>query len=244
MRYHGGKSRVGKRISVILKKIIQDNDSMCGYCEPFCGGCGVLCHMTDDSSITVSAGDANPSLIMMWKELCEGWVPSLETVTRERYLELKGNGMSSPEKGFLGHIVSYGGLYFKTFTDSLVERLPSSRKNLVQKSRDLRNVEFSEGDYRQFGNLTGCVIFCDPPYAKNSRYFDEYNRVRRFDTESFWEWCIEMSAHNIIVVNEMAGIENGGDWRKIDLPARNVRYKGVVTSSAESLYILDRINSS
>ena len=240
MRYHGGKSRTGKDIASILKDIINNNKSIVGYCEPFCGGCGVLSHMTSLQGFQYIAGDANKSIICMWKSLCDGWVPDISNATRERYTQLKGNGEFSAEKGFLGHVVSYGGLYFKTFTESLVPRLPSSKRSVIRISEKLRNVKFESGDYTQFSELENHLIFCDPPYEKNSRYFDENNKLMKFDSVAFWNWCKEMhKKKNIIVVNEMTGSQGDDGWKEISLPSRDVKYKNIVTKSQESLFILD-----
>jgi len=238
MRYHGGKSRSGKKISLILKDLINSNPNITSYCEPFCGGCGVLSHMTSIPNIAFFGGDANESVISMWKSLVEGWVPDISTVTRERYIELKGNGEVSAEKGFVGHVVSYGGLYFKTFTESLIPRLPSAQKSVINTSRMLSNVNFQPGDYTQFSYLKNSVIFCDPPYEKNNRYFDEHNRLRKFDSVRFWKWCDQMSLNNIIVVNEMSNIIDKSKWTKISLPSRLVRYKNVLKEIEESIFIL------
>ena len=231
---------MGGRIASTLQEVLNDNKTLTGYCEPFCGGCGVLSHMTSLEGLTFIAGDANKSIICMWKSLCEGWEPDITDATRERYAELKGNGASSAEKGFLGHVVSYGGLYFKTFTDSLVSRLPSSKASVINISRKVTNVEFSAGDYTQFSGLENNLIFCDPPYEKNSRYFDEFNNKMNFDSDTFWEWCIEMaSSNNVVVVNEMSDIPDKIGWKKMSLPGRKVKYKDTLTTSDECLYILD-----
>lgn len=240
MRYHGGKSRAGKGIASILQEVINKKKSLVGYCEPFCGACGVLSHMTLLNEIQIIAGDSNKSLICMWKSLCDGWVPDISNATRKRYIQLKGNGESSAEKGFLGHVVSYGGLYFKTFTESLVPRLPSSKRSVIRISEKLRNVKFQEGDYTQFSELENHLIFCDPPYEKNSRYFDENNKLVKFDSMSFWNWCKYMSEkNNIIVVNEMSGVQNSDEWEEVSLPSRLITYKDTVTESKESLFILE-----
>ena len=243
MRYHGGKSRTGKNISELLKELITNN-SLIGYCEPFCGACGVLSHMSSLNTIDFLAGDINPSLICMWKSLQEGWVPDLSNVTRERFLELKGDGSSSAEKGFIGHVVTYGGQYFKYFTESLTSdsRLSGSKRSVISISSKMENVEFSCGGYNQYDHIEGYLIFCDPPYEKTSYYFDESNRMRKFDSSSFWEWCAKMSKKNVIVVNEMSDINKTG-WTKLSLPSREITYFNYKMNSKESLFVMNNIKT-
>jgi DNA adenine methylase len=57
-------------------------------------------------------------------------------------------------------------------------------------------VKFKHCDYRQFSNLSGYVIYCDPPY-ENSKC--EYNSD--FDNKQFWDWCDLMSKCNIIFIS-------------------------------------------
>lgn len=243
MRYHGGKSRSGKKISEILKDIIK-KESLVGYCEPFCGACGVMSHMSSLETIdNFLAGDINPSMICMWKALCDdNWKPDLSNVTRARFLELKGDGSSSAEKGFIGHVVTYGGQYFKHFSESLASdsRLYGSKKSVISLSNKMRNVKFQCGNYDQYDDIIGYLIFCDPPYEKTSYYFDENNRSRKFDSLSFWEWCRKMSENNVIVVNEMSDINKNG-WNKIVLPPRGIRYFNYTVKTDECLFVMNNI---
>lgn len=238
MRYHGGKSSKGSSIAKILKEIINKNPMIIGYCEPFCGACGILSHVADGNGISMLAGDINESMILMWKDLQSGWTPDLSSITKEHFYKLQGNGESSSEKGFIGHVVSFGGIYFKYFSDSLVKYLPGSKKDVISRSEKMSAVTFSHGSYTQFDSLRGYVIFCDPPYENNSRYYNENNKRIKFDSKSFWEWCHNMSEHNIVIVNENS--QKRTDCDIIHLKNRIIRYNNTTFDSAESLFVFSR----
>ena len=76
--YHGGKQRIGKQIADIIVNESLDiaddeNITIKGYCEPFCGMLGVYQHIIYDEYIKKLAGDTNKSVIMMWKKSTK-WV--------------------------------------------------------------------------------------------------------------------------------------------------------------------------
>jgi len=80
MRYHGGKTRIGKYISEKILKLIEiSNPKIDGYMEPFCGMCGVLVHVVEKSDLkSYVASDTNASVIKMWKSLINGWKPDIK----------------------------------------------------------------------------------------------------------------------------------------------------------------------
>jgi len=239
MRYHGGKTKGGKRISIILKRIIDNNDGISGYCEPFCGACGVLKHMVvGNEHLDFSGGDSNKSIVKMWSSLVGGWEPDISNVTKESYILMRGDGNSTAQKGFIGHVMSFGGVYFKSYVDELLHTIESSKNNVITESILMKDVVFSSGDYTQFSHIKNNIIFCDPPYQKNSNYYDDDNKRVLFDHESFWVWCKNMKKDNIIVVNEMSGIKiDGCNPIIIELPARNISYRKNTNKETESLYI-------
>ncbi len=73
--YHGGKSRHGKEIADVIKKIYdeQDKKTIRGYIEP-CGMCGVFQHIVSilPSNLKYIASDQHESLVLMWKALQNG----------------------------------------------------------------------------------------------------------------------------------------------------------------------------
>jgi DNA adenine methylase len=222
--YHGGKQRIGKQLAeVIVDKSLQlvkdEGRIIKGYCEPFCGMLGVYRHIPElfeeeGLKLEYKAGDFNKSVIMMWNEAQKGWKPSVKLVTKTKFMEMKIDGKSSAEKGYIGHYYGYMGKYFQPFDDrhTLLSRERSS-KNVSNIGEKMKDVEFSAGSYEKFSNLSGYVIYCDPPYQKQSHYYTEDGKhIGKFDHDKFWKWCRTMAEHNIVFVTEY---EAPDDFEKI-----------------------------
>lgn len=81
MQYQGGKWKLRKDISNILRKIKElDNkhyNKLKGYIEPFVGGGAVLVESMDwfPNYWELNASDFNEDLIILWKSLLNGWHP-------------------------------------------------------------------------------------------------------------------------------------------------------------------------
>ncbi|MDB4308201.1 DNA adenine methylase [Gammaproteobacteria bacterium] len=212
--YHGGKQRIGERIAkTIVNESMQIEDDydfkIKGYCEPFCGMMGVYRHIPrlfqkeGLDKLKYKAGDLNESVIKMWLSSKGKWKPSSDITSRKQFMSLKGNGRSSSKKGFIGHMYGYGGQYFRPFRDGVSKnRLKRSIENIKAISDETSNVSFSHGKYTQFSRLKNHIIYCDPPYRIQSQYYDERDNRLCFDTDEFIQWCIKMSAHNIVFVSE------------------------------------------
>ena len=208
--YHGGKQKIGEKIALLIKKISMEIEKETGtqfkgYAEPFCGMLGVYRHIPDMFQDHVSfkyhAGDINESVIKMWKALQKGWKPPTQCSERKFY-QLKGDGKSSAEKGFIGHACGYRSTYFSTFFDRVdLKKVADKTLKIVEK---IKGINFQIGSYHQFSKLRGYIIYCDPPYFKGSKYMDEYGKIRNFDYDDFYEWLNRMSRHNLIFLSERA----------------------------------------
>ena len=214
--YHGGKKRIGAEIAQMIKQVSSQFEEQTGiqfkgYLEPFCGMLGVYQHIpelfTDHGSVfKYRAGDINESVIKMWKALQDGWKPPTKCSERKFY-QLKGNGQSSAEKGFIGHACGYRGVYFSTYDYRISgERLKYNRKNLERISNILteHKVHIKHMSYPYWSKLKGYVIYCDPPYFKGSNYRDEYNTYQTFEYEHFYKWVEKMAKDNLVFVSERA----------------------------------------
>ena len=242
--YHGGKKRFGKEIAKIIYVVslgLEDEYGfeIKGYCEPFCGMCGVYEHIPslfneDISNMHYKAGDINKSVILMWKKAQKGWKPS--AISKTKYERLKGNGDSSAEKGFVGHTHGFGGQYFGTYRKGSPSH---SSKSVSRIAKNLKQVQFSHNDYKKYSNLKGYVIYCDPPYQVVNRYFTETDEHISFDNVHFWNWCRKMAKDNIIFVSEYSApkdftcIGNLGD-------VKGGHYRGRKTTDSEKLYFIKK----
>jgi DNA adenine methylase len=211
--YHGGKIRIGKSIAEVIYDIstdIEENEDfkIKGYCEPFAGMLGVYQHIPKlfedhKPKLKYLAGDANISTIKMWQAAQTGWKPPVRKISRSEFLKLKGNGKSSPEKGYVGHLYGYMGKYFQPFDGrTTVKQRQRTSEKVMSIADKLKMVDFREGTYTQFSKLRNYIIYADPPYQIQHYYYGESNDRRSFDNSKFWEWCRKMSEYNVVFVSE------------------------------------------
>ena len=202
-KYHGGKQRIGAEIARTIHQIANDTGfQFRGYLEPFCGMLGVYQHIPDlfGPRLKYKAGDLNESVIKMWKAAQRGWTPP-KKCSKTRFYELKGNGKSSAEKGFVGHACSFRGVYFNMFFDK--SAVKNSAENVHSMALRLKQIDFHSGDFVQFSGLKGYVIYCDPPYSVGrSRYLNEDDQPIKFDSDAFYTWVEKMAEHNLVFVSE------------------------------------------
>jgi site-specific DNA-adenine methylase len=206
--YHGGKQRIGKRLaqiivdeSMVIEK--QTGFKIKGYCEPFCGMLGVYRHiprLLEENKyfkLEYKAGDTNASVIKMWNAVKRGWKPPT-TCSAQEFAKLKGFNNSTALKGYIGHQYSFGGQWFNCYAPKYGKTSDSTQAStrVIAIGKEMKNTTFTKGDYTQFSNLKGYIIYCDPPYVGHScRY------KATFDNIEFWDWCKSMAKNNIIFVS-------------------------------------------
>lgn len=242
--YHGGKQKIGKTLAEVIydisTEVEEDEDfEIKGYCEPFCGMLGVYQHIPElfaehRPKLKYKAGDANESVIKMWKAAQKGWKPP-KTCEEAQY-ELLKRGPPSALQAFVGHQCSFGGQYFKGFIGKYGRSTSSaSAATRVEKiGKRLKNVTFKYGSYGQFSNLKGFIIYCDPPY------FSTHTRYQgSFDADSFTDWCEKMSEHNLVFVSEYSRPQgsNVSEVYKSTLKTPSVR--GSKVRGTEKLYFYE-----
>ena len=204
--YHGGKQRIGSKIADTISRIstgisTEENFKIKGYCEPFCGMLGVYRYIPSlfqNKSLKYLAGDTNQDVILMWKRTQKGWKPPT-TCTKVEYNSLKDSKRKSALRGYIGHQYSFGGQYFMGYAPDYGKKIDSSfaSQNVTAIAKELKKVKFTYGDYTQFNNLSGFIIYCDPPYEGTSQRYKNLD----FDIDEFWNWCREMSQDNIVFVS-------------------------------------------
>ena len=211
--YHGSKKRIGEKLAQVIYDFSNQvenklNIKFKGYCEPFVGMTGVFRHIPElfkdhKPKLKYKAGDKNESVILMWKKAQKGWLPP-SYVSENVYNKYKKQVSSSAEKGYIGHQFSFGGQYFKGYFGkySKINKNNKTPEDIVKISNILKDVDFSSGDYTNFSNLKGWILYLDPPYSKYSYYPDEKYRTTKFDTDKFWEWACKMSKDNLVFISE------------------------------------------
>jgi DNA adenine methylase len=189
LQYFGGKARLSKEIVQILNKYRNNQP----FLEPFLGGANIASKMTGERH----ASDINSNLIEMYKELQKGWIPP-EIVTEQDYENAK-LGKSEPcLTAFIGFGCSYSGKYFGGYArNKRGDNFARNAKNsLLRKMKTLRDVKFECLDYRCI-DVTGFLIYCDPPYRNVTQYSSG-----AFNSEEFWNWCRKTGEKNTLIISE------------------------------------------
>ena len=138
----------------------------------------------------------------MWTNVQHGWEPSSLGIDSEDYKILK-DGPHSAQKGFACHQFAFGGRWMsthKTISESPAEmkgRYSAAKSRVCDIGQILGNrVKFSCGSYDQYSNLSGAIIYCDPPYRNSTCKY-----LSRFENNMFETWCKKMSMLNMVYVS-------------------------------------------
>jgi site-specific DNA-adenine methylase len=191
--YHGGKQLIGKEIATIINAKGKDFN----YAEPFCGMLSVFNHIETRGQTIIS--DQNADVIQMWQEAAHNnWEPPHAHLSESDYNILKQSSSPSALRGFVGHHYSYGGTFFGSyrFKSSPICNIETTIKKVKQIAAKLSYTSIVAGDYKALSDLTGFIIYCDPPY-KGTRC----NYKDSFDNETFLDWCefMEIKGNKVFV---------------------------------------------
>jgi DNA adenine methylase len=208
MKYMGSKRRIAKHIAPIIQGFIESGNYKT-YIEPFVGGANMIEHIVCESKY---GSDSNGDVIALLKALQGGWVPP-EYITKEKYTHVRDNTASylPSFRGWVGICCSYNGKSFGGFAGKITTKIGTDRnyqaeakKNVIQQSARLQNVQFTYHSYMNWAP-ENCVVYCDPPYANTTKY-----KTGDFDHANFWRWCkkyAEPQYNNTILVSEYTAPE-------------------------------------
>jgi len=206
MKYLGGKQRLGKHISPIIREYWHED--LDGYLEPFCGSLGVLKHICELPT-KIHANDYHPDLIKMWKEVKNGTFIYPDSISESEYNEAKQLKSPNGMKSFIGFGMSFGGRYFGAYSqkylgDKKEDFCKEMKNSLLRTKPYIKNVSFTNKDYRDLDPVN-MLIYCDPPY-KQTKYPIKYRRDIKyydvFDNEEFWDIMRKWSKQNTVIISE------------------------------------------
>lgn len=240
--YQGGKGRLGKKISEIIRLIEEDfSVSNSTYIEPFCGMCGVMFHVAArDGNREIIANDANGDVIQMWRQLQEGWDPP-SSCSREEFSEMKHNDRDIPDacRGFLGSVSSYGNIFMGYYR----LHLQPNHRNYVEEGRTrilnivqhFKNSSFIHGPYENI-DVRNAFVYCDPPYIKNGF---KTNHFQGFDHVRFWGVMRKWSKISTVLISERTAPD---DFKCVWSLDRHFSInKQSLTKSTECLFVHESI---
>lgn len=230
MQYFGGKARIAKDIARIINLHIKPGQR---YFEPFCGGLNVTALIRPDR-VRV-AMDFNADLIALYLAIQQGWeIP--DSVSEERYLELRASPGPSAERGFAGFACSFAGKFFGGYArDKRKHGAPfadTGKRGLLKKFETLSGVIFAQANFFDL-NVSGEVIYCDPPYKGTTGF----KGAGPFDSSAFWQKVRDLSENNLVFVSEYEAPEDFTTiWSKeVKLEIRDAA--GVRKDRVEKLFI-------
>lgn len=153
------------------------------YLEPFCGLCWVGERVHAHKRVF---SDLNHDVILMWRELKNGWIPPTK-IGEEEYTAIRKSKGPTALRGFAGTHCSFGGLFLNTYARSADGTNFAAQGSRVCRRRIRTmagNSYFIHGDY--LGAIKRVsqadVIYCDPPYIGTTEY-----TVGSFNHDEFWE---------------------------------------------------------
>ena len=200
MWYLGSKNKLSKELIPIIQSYINDNTK--GYIEPFVGGANVIDKIKCVNKIGY---DIHPYLISLlnYAKYQSQNIPSL--ITEEEYNKVKNNKDMYEDwyVGLVGFCATFGAKWFGGYARSKADEFHGEKsymaiKNLKKQCINFHDVNFECKDFRDIKNISGYVIYCDPPYRNTTKY----NKTDEFPYEEFYNWCKEMSKNNVVLISE------------------------------------------
>lgn len=203
MKYVGSKNRIAKDLVPIIQSYI--NKDTKGYLEPFVGGANVIDKIKHPNKIGCDIHKELIALLNKAKDDVEN-IPNI--ITKDEYYKVKNNLTNYEDWyiGLVGFCASYNSKYFggyannaKTKYGTIRNYTDESIKNLKKQSSNLKGIKLIHTSFLDLpkDKIKNYVIYCDIPYKRTTKYV-----TKNFPYEEFYQWAIEMSEHNTVLISE------------------------------------------
>ena len=202
MVYLGSKNKLAKYIVPIIQKYIDDTNCK-DYFEPFVGGANIIDKIKCENKY---GNDINKYLIALLEQAQRDVTIFPDEVSEEEYKRVRDNKDNYEDwyVGLVGFCSSYSGKFFSGYPRGGFKKdgTPRNRsnemiRNLIKQSPNLKDICFFNESFLKSNNLSGYVIYCDPPYKGTTKY-----ATSPFPYDDFYDWCVKQSKNNIILVSE------------------------------------------
>jgi site-specific DNA-adenine methylase len=199
MQYMGSKNRFAKELVPIIESYITSDTK--GYLEPFVGGANMIDKIKFDKKYGC---DLNEYLIELLKHIQTDISEVPDFILKDTYTDVKNNKENYPMwyQGLIG-FCSFGNKFWNGYAsngkeDITGERTKSYFKSIKEQSPNLKGIIFKHRSFQEIkSNISGYVIYCDPPYRGTTKY-----KTDEFPYEEFYDWCRNMSKNNIVLISE------------------------------------------
>lgn len=195
MIYMGSKRRIAKHILPIMLAEASIR-GVTKWVEPFVGGGNMIDKVPPDFERI--GYDLNPHTIAAMTAIRDRAATLPDNVTEEEYRAMRGaepDGVSS----WVRFVCSFGSVFETGYASNSRgdDYGQAAKRNAIKQQPDLQGVQFICGDYASI-NVTGALLYCDPPYQNTSGY-----KTGKFDSAAFFEWCRAQAKNgNIVFVSE------------------------------------------
>ena len=236
MVYLGSKNKLAKYIVPIIQKYIDDTNCK-DYFEPFVGGANIIDKIKCENKY---GNDINKYLIALLEQAQRDVTIFPDEVSEEEYKRVRDNKDNYEDwyVGLVGFCSTFGSKFFGGYgrnnSDDVKGVYPTRLKNLINQSPNLKDICFFNESFLKSNNLSGYVIYCDPPYKGTTKY-----ATSTFPYDDFYDWCVKQSKNNIVLVSEYNMPDNFECiWRK-ETKANfdSNRQNGIDTTRIEKLFI-------
>ena len=192
--YHAGKSKLSKPISNIITKLVDENDKITKYAEPFCGMLRVGIEVMKKNNKQLKKfyfSDVDKTITVFLKKLHDGWLPQVEDITQGKWERYKSSKSVTAQKSFVGYTLGFGGQYFggaKPIKDRnyRLNYLKNKREYLKDLKPYFTSNKFSIKHKSALDlDFKNTIIYCDPPYVKTA-----WRAKTKWDKEmedEFWD---------------------------------------------------------
>lgn len=201
MWYLGSKNRIAKDLVPIIQSYI--NKDTKGYLEPFVGGANVIDKIKHPNKIGC---DIHKELIALLNKAKDDVENIPDIITEQEYITVKNNKLSYEDwyVGLVGFCATFGAKYFGGYCRSKKEKYKGEKttkaiKNLKKQSSNLKGIKLIHTSFLDLpkDKIKNYVICCDIPYKRATKYV-----TKNFPYEEFYQWAIEMSEHNTVLISE------------------------------------------
>ena len=226
--YQGSKKKVAKQIVAIIRQNFGDARPVYdlfgggGAITAECLLNGVGVHYNDLCPISGAMLRRVVGAGREWlKTLCIGRdeflrIRSLPERTVDEEIKLLVNSFGNSRKDYLygkshaaakhqlaldiitKHDVFDGYRQTETYKEAVNQFGAIEQLERLQQLQQLQQLEFTAKDYRAFSDVSGAVLYCDPPYENSDigGYLQD-----SFDSVAFYDWAYMMAQHNIVLVS-------------------------------------------
>jgi len=243
MVYMGSKSKYAKFIVPILQKEIERINADT-YIECFVGGANIIDKIKCENRFGFDRSD---TLIALLKQASENFDKVPKNGSRENWDKGKAyvkdgimpSDMTLAEIGAIEFLGSYNnGGFPRGYAKPTATRdyYKEAYNNLQKQAPLLKGINFKAQNYWELGDVSGAVIYLDPPY-KNTKIYG-YANQEKMDYEHFWNWVRALSKNNSVFVSEQTAPDDfKAIWELEVKRSTNIKNNFKAT---EKLFIYDK----